>query len=339
METIERPAPRIRSDREVLLQVASVGVCGSDVHYFADGRIGSQVIRYPFVVGHECSAVVLETGPAVARVRPGDRVAVEPAVSCGACDQCLAGRRHTCRRLRFLGCPGQMEGCLCERIVMPEDCCYPIPAAMTLDRAALVEPLSIGVYAARMAALRPGAPFAVLGAGPIGLCVLIAARAAGAGTAYVTEPIAPRRAVAESLGAEWTADPYASDPVAEILAREPLLFDAVFECAGQPEALDLGVRLLKPGGTLLVIGIPRADRVSFDIDLLRRREICIRNVRRQNECVEPALRLAGARPDLADRLQTHVFALDRCAEAFDLVANYRDGVVKAMIRISEEACR
>ena len=336
---IERPAPQIRSDRDVRLQVASVGVCGSDVHYYAEGRIGSQVIRYPFVVGHECSAVVLETGPAVVRVKPGDRVAVEPAISCGECDQCRAGRRHTCRLLRFLGCPGQLEGCLCEQIVMPEDCCYPIPAAMTLDRAALVEPLSIGIYAARMAALRPGAPFAVLGAGPIGLCVLTAALAEGAGTAYVTEPIGPRRDVAQSLGAGWSADPYAADPVSDILAREPLLFDAVFECAGQPEALDLGVRLLKPGGTLLVIGIPRTDRVSFDIDRLRRREICIRNVRRQNECVEPAIRLAAARPERVDRLQTHVFALDRCGEAFDLVANYRDGVVKAMIRVSEAPCR
>jgi len=339
MEMIERPMPRVRSAHEVLLRVESVGVCGSDVHYYEEGRIGSQVVSYPFIVGHECSATVVETGAAVRRVRPGDRVAVEPAVSCGDCDQCRSGRRHTCRRLRFLGCPGQLEGCLCEWIVLPEDCCYPVPDGMTLDRAALVEPLSIGIYAARMAALRPGASFAILGAGPIGLCVLIAARAAGAGLAYVAEPIASRRAVAESLGAVWSGDPYAGDPVPDLLAREPLLFDAVFECAGQSAALDLGVRLLKPGGTLLVIGIPRTDRVSFDIDLLRRREICIRNVRRQNECVGQAIELAGAHPDRVDRLQTHTFSFRQCAEAFALVADYRDGVVKAMIRISEAPCR
>lgn len=339
LEPVDRPMPRIETARDVLLRIESVGVCGSDIHYYTDGRIGGQVVQFPFLLGHECSATVVEAGSAVRRVRPGDRVAVEPAVSCGECDQCQAHRRHTCRRLRFLGCPGQLEGCLCEYIVMPEECCFPTPPGMSADRAALVEPLSIGIYAVRLAALRPGAPFAVLGAGPIGLSVLIAALAAGGGAAYVTEPIAERRRVAEEMGAAWTADPYSTDALENLAAREPLLLDTVFECAGQQEALDMGVRMLRPGGTLLIVGIPATPRVCFDIDLLRRREIRIQNVRRQNECMEAAVRLAGERAGVVDRLCTHAFPLERTAEAFDLVANYRDGVVKAMIHVSEDGCR
>jgi L-iditol 2-dehydrogenase len=336
MELVERPEPVLREPHDVLLRVESVGVCGSDVHYYLDGRIGSQVVRYPFMVGHECSATVLEVGSAVRRVRPGDRVAVEPAVSCGACDQCRAGRRHTCRRLRFLGCPGQMEGCLCERLTMPEECCYALPPELSFDQAALVEPLSIGLYAVRLAGMRRGRPFAVLGAGPIGLCVLIAARAAGAGPAYVTEPIPERRAAAMSLGAAWAGDPYAADPVPTIEAREPLLLDTVFECSGKQEAMDEGVRLLAPGGRLMLIGIPAFDRASFEMDLLRRREIRLQNVRRQNECVADAIALAAERADALDRLRTHTFPLARAPEAMEWVANYRDGIIKAIIRVQDE---
>ena len=112
MQLEETPQPTIRDDHEVLIKMAVAGVCGSDVHYYAAGRIGSQVVQYPFAVGHECAGVVEQVGKGVTRVRPGDRIAVDPAMSCYACDQCRAGRHHTCRSLRFLGCPGQAAGCL-----------------------------------------------------------------------------------------------------------------------------------------------------------------------------------------------------------------------------------
>ena len=218
-----------------------------------------------------------------------------------------------------------------ERIVMPEGCCFPLPNAIDLELGALVEPLSIGVYAVRLARLRPGRPFAVLGAGPIGLSVLIAAKAAGAGAAYVTEPIPERRTMAMALGASWTGDPYADDVVSQIQSHEPLLLDTVFECSGKQEAMDVGVRLLAPGGRLMLIGIPSCDRVSFEMDWLRRREICLQNVRRQNECVQPAIELAATCPDSVRRMVTHRYPFGRTGEAFDVVADYRDGVVKAMI--------
>mgnify|MGYP005847733819 CR=1 FL=1 len=333
MELREVPDPVIESPHDVLLRVTRVGVCGSDVHYHKTGRIGSQVVQYPFRVGHESAGIVEAVGSAVTRVRVGDKVAIDPAMPCGECDQCLCGRPHTCRKLRFLGCPGQAEGSLCEKLVMPEGSLFPIAAESTLDHGALSEPLAIGVYATRLAGELRGKKVGILGFGPIGMSVLLPALHKGAGPVYVTDKIDARLDMAWRMGAAWTGNPVKEDVVAAVREREPLLLDYVFECCGEQEALDNAIDLLAPGGKLLLIGIPEVDRVSFPIDLLRRKEICIQNVRRQNECVEETLELiaSGALP--ADAMVTHRFPLERTPDAFDLVMNYRDGVMKAMIEI------
>jgi L-iditol 2-dehydrogenase len=333
MEQCDIPCPRITTDMDVLLKVGSIGICGSDVHYYTAGRIGSQVVQYPFRVGHEFAATVIETGKAVKGLKPGDGVAVEPAMSCGMCDQCKANRRHTCRKLRFLGCPGQAEGCLSEYIVMPAECCYPVKSGTTLEQAAIVEPLSIGLYAVESSAQMKGARIAILGAGPIGLSVLLCARVGGAECIYVTDKIDARLEAARRAGAGWTGNPDRQDIVADIVGLEPFLLDVVFECCGQQEALDQAVSLLKPGGKLMAVGIPEVDRVSFAIDTMRRRELCIQNVRRQNECVRPALDLIENGKVDVDFMITHRFPLDETKTAFDLVADYRDGVVKAMVNL------
>ena len=331
MAMIEVPFPAIQKPNEVLLRLTAVGVCGSDIHYYTKGRIGSQVVHYPYRVGHECAAVVEAVGASVHHLKPGDSVAVDPAMWCGQCDQCQIGRYHTCRNLRFLGCPGQAEGCLAEAIVMPAASCFKTPPTMSPELAALVEPLAIGVYAASLAAPLMGRRIAILGAGPIGLSVLLAAREQGAARIYVTDPLLPRRTAAQQAGADWTGSPGETDIVAAIAQREPLLLDAVFECCGQQEALDQGGRLLKPGGTLFIVGIPETDRVIFDIDTLRRRELTIRNVRRQNEkTAETIAKVAEGRlhPEF---MITHRFSFAETPKAFDLVAAYADGVIKAMI--------
>lgn len=327
----EAPKPQITSDTGVLVRMARVGICGSDVHYFAEGGIGSQRVQYPWTVGHEGAGVVAEVGTAVTRVKPGDRIALDPAQPCGNCDQCQLGRSHTCRTLRFLGCPGQVEGCLAEYVLLPESSCYPIPSAMILEEAALVEPLSIGIYAVQLAALEPGATIGILGAGPIGLSVLLPAKAGGAGRVYVTDKIDARLNLAQRMGADWTGSPDKSAVVEEIAHREPALLDAVFECSGQQDAIDQGVEMLKPGGKLLLIGIPATNRVSFDINLLRRKELCIQSVRRQNHCVQTAIdRIATKQVDVAP-LVTHRLPFAQTPAGFDMVAHYRDGVVKAMV--------
>jgi len=331
MDMIEAPAPRITAADDVLLRLGVMGVCGSDVHYYETGRIGSQVVRYPFTVGHECAATVEAVGPAVARIKPGDRVAVEPAIACHACDQCLAGRPHTCRHLLFLGCPGQVEGCLAEYLVMPEACCFPLPDTMTLQQAALSEPLAIGLYAVRLAGLSPAARIGILGCGPIGMSVLLCAQSEGIASAGVTDLIPARLDMARAHGADWAVQ--ADDDAATTRLNEHGSgdLDVVFECCGQQDALDQALELLKPGGTLMLVGIPREDRVSFSIDLLRRKELRVQNVRRQCHCVQPALDLIAQGKIPVDALATHHFPFEQTQDAFDLVADYRDGVMKAMI--------
>lgn len=336
IDIIERPVPEIRRPDEVLIRMVSVGVCGSDIHYYTEGRIGSQVVEYPFTVGHEGAGIIEKTGAAVKSLKPGDRVAIDPAMPCYECDQCNAGRHHTCRRLKFLGCPGQAEGCLSEYIVMPATSCFRIEDSMTLDQAALSEPVAIGVYATGLSVPPAGKKIGILGSGPIGISVLLPALAAGVKRVYMTDKIDARLKIASEMGAHYTANPDNTDIVMDILTRETQGLDIVYECCGKQEAVDQAVQLLKPGGQLMMIGIPAFDRWSFDVDALRRKEINIQNVRRQNGAVEKTLSMIANGSLKPDRMQTHTMDFNRVAEAFDMVANYRDGVVKAMVRISRE---
>ncbi|MDF1571428.1 MAG: alcohol dehydrogenase catalytic domain-containing protein [Bacteroidales bacterium] len=331
MEMRQVPDPMIVNDNDVLIRMKVVGVCGSDVHYYKSGRIGSQVVEYPFPVGHEGAGEVVKTGAAVTRVRPGDRIAIEPAMPCWKCDQCLAGRPHTCRKLRFLGCPGQAEGCLSEYIVMPETSCFPIPDHMSYDEAALSEPLAIGVYAVNSSIPMEGAKVGILGFGPIGISVMLPAISRGAGKIYVTDKVDERVQIAKQHGAAWAGNPDKEDIVQGITSLEPNLLDVIFECCGQQEAADQAIELLKPGGKLMVIGIPEFDRWSFPSDQMRRKEITIQNVRRQNETLDETLEMIASSRINVRPLATHRFALADTKQAFDMVAGYRDGVMKAMI--------
>jgi threonine dehydrogenase-like Zn-dependent dehydrogenase len=227
-----------------------------------------------------------------------------------------------------------MQGCLAEYLIMPEDCCFPFPQKLSLNDAALAEPLSIGIYAIALMKQRQAETTAIgiLGCGPIGLCVMTAAQAAGIKTIYATERLDYRLAAANRLGATWTGNVEKSDVVAGILEQRPAGLDAVFDCSGDQPAFDQAIQLLKPGGTFFIIGIPETDRISFDISLLRRKEIAIQNVRRQNDCVRKAVELIASGRMKTEVLVTHQFALSQAQEAFETVASYRDGVVKAVIR-------
>jgi len=332
MEFTDLPDPEIEEATDVLLKIEAVGVCGSDVHYYETGRIGSQIIEYPFIIGHECSATVKAVGSSVTRVKVGDAVVVDPAIPCHECDQCRKGRENTCDNVRFLGSPG-LSGCLCEYMVMPEECCYPTGGAITLEQAALCEPFSIGTYTVKRADLAEGAKVAILGTGPIGLSVLLATQVQKAGEIYVTDKIDARLKAAFGAGADWAASPDNTDIVSDILTYEPLGLDVVFECCGQQEALDQSFDLLQPGGLLVMVGTARQDTVSFNVDKFRRKELSIKYIRRQNHCVQTAMDLLGSGQANADFMITHRFSLDRTVEAFELVAEYGDGVIKAMINV------
>jgi len=330
IEIVERPAPALQHPTDVLLKVIRAGICGSDLHYYTQGRIGDQIVRFPFCIGHECSAVVADVGKEVTRFKPGDMVVVDPSVSCGICDQCRIGHFHTCRKVRFLGCPGQLEGCLCDFIVIPEDCCYSAEG-LTADQAALVEPLSIGHYAVKLSGGLKGKKVGILGSGPIGLSVLLSARVAGASAIYVTDRLDYRLEAARQQGATWTGNPDRTDIVLDIIQYEPLELDVVFDCCGQQTAFDQAMKLCKPMGRLVIVGIPETDRSSFAVHDARRKGLTFVNVRRQNECVDPVINLIREGRINPDFMITHRFTLGQAGQAFELLADYRDGIIKAMV--------
>lgn len=331
MEMIEVPDPKIINDTDVLIKMERVGVCGSDIHYYTTGKIGSQVVEYPFAVGHEGAGKVVEIGSAVTHVKVGDEIAVEPAMPCWECDQCKAERPHTCRKLRFLGCPGQAEGCLSEFLVMPETSCFKLDKSMILDDGALSEPLAIGVYAVKQSIPMQGAAIGILGFGPIGMSVLLPAQADGAKSIYVTDKIEERLTIAKNLGVNYAGNPDEEDIVSKVAQLEPNMLDVVFECCGQQEALENAIDLLKPGGKLMMIGIPEFDNWQISADKGRRKEITFTNVRRQNHALEPTLEMMKNKAFDAHTMITHRYRFDQTKEAFDLVDNYADGVMKAMI--------
>jgi L-iditol 2-dehydrogenase len=331
MEIQDVPDPEITRPLDVKIKMLVLGICGSDIHYYTQGQIGSQKVEYPFPVGHEGAGIVIETGSGVTRVKTGDKIAIEPAMPCWECDQCLTGRHHTCRKLKFLGCPGQADGCLTEYIVMPETSCFPLTENLTPDHGSISEPMAIGIYAVKKSGGVTGKKIGILGFGPIGMSVMLASKAENASAFYVTDKIEERLAIAQTEGATLTGNPNREDIVRKILQDEKTGLDIVFECCGQQEAFDHAVDLLKPGGKLVVVGIPEFERWSMNVENTRRKEISLQFIRRQVDCVETALELMETGRIKINNMVTHRFPFNKTKEAFDLVASYDDGVMKAMI--------
>ena len=326
-----RPAP---GPGEVLLRVATVGVCGSDVHYYLEGRIGDQVVVEPIVLGHEFSAWVAGLGAGVEGLEVGQLVSVEPGIPCGECEPCQHGHPNLCPNVIFCGTP-PVDGVFAEYTVMPAENCFPLPEGMSAAEGAMLEPLGIAIHTVGLAHPKPGQTVAVLGAGPIGLLTAAVARAAGASEVYMTEPLAYRRQFALEYVADAVLDPQEVDVEAEILRLTGGRgVDVAFEAAGAPETPQQGAAVARIGGVLVVAGIPADDSMLMRACTVRRKGLTIKLVRRMKHTYPRAIRLVQTGMVDVKPLATHHLPLERIAEAFDLVAGYEDGVLRAMIQVS-----
>jgi len=314
---------------EVKIAVRSVSVCASDVHYYLHGEIGSIKTSGPFILGHEFSGEIVEVGPGVREsLRPGQKVTAEPVRPCGGCDCCLRGDYHLCRNLLFSGTP-PADGCLCEYVTCRADFTFALPDGVSLDEGAMTEPLAVGVESAEMSGVRGGETCLILGAGAIGLSALQAVKAAGAGTVVVVEPIKERRLLALELGASKAFAPGETDAV---LREFPGGADVVIEAAGAPEAPQMAVECARPGGMVVLVGIPEEDRIAFKASAARRKALTIRFVRRYKHKFPRALELVARGLANVKSYATHLFPPEKTAEAFDLTASRSDGVLRAVIR-------
>jgi L-iditol 2-dehydrogenase len=326
----ELPCPR-PGDGEVLLRVASVGVCGSDVHYYLSGRIGSQVVTDPIIMGHEFSAWVAGLGASVEGLEVGQLVTVEPGISCRTCELCLTGHPNLCPNVRFCGTP-PIDGVFAEYTVVPAENCFSLPEAVTPGEGAMLEPLGIGIHAVDLAHLRAGHTVGVLGAGPIGLLIAAVARASGASPIYMTEPLAYRREFALEYVADAVFDPGSEDMVAEIhRLTGGRGLDAVFEAAGAPETPQQAAEIVRIGGRVIVAGIPEDDRMILNASTIRRKGLTVKMVRRMKHTYPRAIRLVQMGSVDLKSIMTHRFPVEEIADAFEMVASYRDGVLRAVI--------
>lgn len=331
------PAPGEPGAGQTLVRVKAVGVCGSDLHTYQDGRIGDTVPDGPVILGHEFAGVVEAVGPDARDglhqpLAAGTRVAVDPAQPCGYCDLCEQGHPNLCRNLHFVGLFPD-NGALCERIRVPARTCFAIPDGLTFADGALLEMLGVGIHAADLAKIRVGDSLAILGAGPIGLSILQMARLSGADPIYVSDKFPWRLDLARRCGAT-AIDCEGADPVAAVMeATAGKGVDIAIEAAWADHSVQEAVDMLRPGGRLVQVGIPGNDRLEMKHSVARRKGLTIRLCRRMKHTYPRAIRLAAKGCVDLRTMVTHRFPLEKTAEAFVLNSAYRDNVVKIVIDV------
>lgn len=332
MRVTEGPVPTVGPD-ELLVRIRAVGICGSDLHYYAEGRIGDQRLAAGHVLGHEVAGMVEAAGPEAEGPGPGTPVAVDPAIHCARCRYCAAGHPNFCSRLRFFGSP-PTPGALREYVAHPAHLVTPLPPGMSMTEGALLEPLGVAIHAADLGHIAVGDAVAVFGCGPIGLLIAQVARLAGASLVCATEPLPHRAAAAAALGLPPALDARLPDLTRHIMERtDGQGVDVAFEAAGSEAATAQAIEVLRPGGTLVLVGYWKTEQVTLAGIRAMRKGLTIRFVRRMKNTFPRAVQLVReGRIELA-ALVTHEFPLEAVGEAFARAERRSPDVVKAVVTL------
>jgi len=313
------PVPQLQPD-QVLVQVAAVGVCGSDVHYYEHGRIGDYVVDHPLILGHELSGRIAAVGSAVDSARIGKRVAVEPQRPCRSCMQCKTGRYYLCPDIEFYATP-PIDGAFAEYVSIQSDFAYDIPDSVSDEAAALIEPLSVGLWACERAGIKPGSRVLIAGAGPIGVIAAQAARSYGASEIYISDIAEDRLAFALEHGATHALN-------ARMDSVEGLDVDAFIDASGAPAAVRSGIKAVAPAGRVILVGLG-ADDVELPVSYIQNREIWLSGVFRYTNTWPLAIQLlADGKVDL-DVLVTGRYGLEQSETA--LRSGSTPGQLKAVV--------
>jgi L-iditol 2-dehydrogenase len=314
----DEPVPTVAAGQS-LVEMTAVGLCGSDLHWYVEGGIGDATLTRPLVGGHELAGIV-RGGP-----RDGQRVAVDPSIPCRHCDMCACGHRNLCRNVRFAG-HSSVDGGLQQFLAWPDELLYELPGGISDAEGAMLEPLGVAVHAFDLAHVPVGASVAVLGCGPIGLCLLQVARVAGASMVVAADPLGHRRHAAAALGASVVLDPGSSDYTAQLAeATHGVGVDIAFEMAGTDEAISAAVEVVRPGGRVVLGGIPSSDHSSFPASTARRKGLTLVMVRRMKDVYPRTIAMVrDGRVDVSS-IVSDVFPLGEVQDAFAF-AVARDGL-------------
>lgn len=304
----DRPVPA-PGPREVLVEVAAVGVCGSDVHYYRHGRIGDFVVDEPMILGHELSGRIAAVGDGVDPGRVGQRVAVEPQHPCRRCTQCTAGRYNLCPEMKFYATP-PVDGAFCRYVTIDDDMAHPVPDSMSDEAAALLEPLSVAITTMRKAGVAPGTSVLIAGAGPIGVICAQAAKAFGAARIVVSDPVASRREGALRFGATEVLDPMTDD----VSSIDPV--DAFIDASGVPVAVVAGIKAVGPAGRVVLVGMG-ADEYALPVSHIQNLEITVTGVFRYTDTWPAAIHLVASGAVDLDAMVTGRYDLEHAADALE----------------------
>lgn len=333
------PHPGLPSPGQALLRVTAIGVCGSDLHNYIDGRIGDAVVTTPLILGHEFGAVVEAVGPDAFDgnfnlLEAGTRVAVDPAQPCGRCEMCEQGHPNLCYRLHFCGSFPD-DGSLCEYMLMPAHTCFPIPAAIDDAGAALLEPLGIAIHAIDLAKIQVANSVAILGAGCIGLYLLQMAKLSGADPVFVIDQFDWRLKMAEHYGGV-PINFKTTDPVQAVMAATHKRgVDVAIEAAWADHSVQQAAEMARMGGRLVLVGIPGSDKVEIKHSTIRRKGLTLRTARRMKHTYPRAIHMATNNMVDLNGIISHRFPLKQTPEAYALNVAYTDNVVKIVIDASQ----
>ncbi len=340
MRSVELVAPRRLEERvvsqppdpgpgEVLVRLRAVGICGSDMHWYLEGGIGAFPASYPMVLGHEPVGEVLAAGSGVP-LKPGAKVAIEPSITCGHCEHCLAGHHNNCVQSVFMGSP-QAPGFFREYAVVPARNTDPVPQEMSLVRASLIEPVAVILHVMELVEIRVGDTVAVLGAGSIGMLCATMARLAGASRVFIADRLKHRLELARAMGADVVIHTPTENPAEIVLdATRGRGVDVVLDAAGAVETINAGLALCRPGGSFVLIGIPSEKQLVVDLHTAMAKEVRLLTVKRSNHKGAAAIELLRA-GRIPEALVTHRLPLERTPAAFEMLAAYSDGVGKVVI--------
>lgn len=321
----ERPVPE-PGPGEVLVRVRSVGVCGSDIHYFEHGRIADFIVESPLVLGHEASGEVVALGEGVTGIAVGDRVAMEPGVPCGACEQCRLGRYNLCPDVQFFATP-PVDGAFAEYVTLPSAFVHPVPDHVSFDAAALLEPLSVGVWACEKGDVRLGTRVLITGAGPVGVMAGLVARANGATEVTISDVNPQRLARAAELG--FTVINAADESLPGIVDADVLL-----ECSGAPSAIADGIRCVVPAGKVVLVGMSPNAMVELPVGVIQGRELWLTGTFRYAHTYPKAVALVASGAVDLDALVSKTFGLDH-VEAALTYSREDPAAMKVIVRVAE----
>ena len=323
---LEDPAPG-----EVQVRIEAVGVCGSDLHAYSEGAVGSTPNVYPMVLGHEPAGRIVKVGGGVTGLAAGDRGALEPALYCYHCEFCLSGHHNVCSNLRFLSNPHH-PGFFRELVNLPAINFLPISTEMSFEEATLAEPLAVALHSLRLASIQPGETVAIIGAGPIGLLTIAALRAAKAARIWAVEPLVHRRELARGIGADVVIEP--EEAVKEILSSTGQRgVDCAIDCVAGKHTTAQAIQITRNAGRVALTGIHSMPFIPMDGSAMRRKELTIFNVRRSNHETQEALELLNSHADWFAPLLTHRREIEQIDEAFAIASQYRDDVGKMIVRL------